>query len=494
MSRRIPIFYAAMLLTGVNLLLRLVGTGFQVYLSRTIGAAGIGLLQLVTSVGMMASVAGMGGIRTAAMYLTAEELGKNHPGRVVWVLSGCMAYSICFSCTVAAGLYCFAPQIAGRWIGDPRTADALRLYAAFLPAVCLCGVMTGYFTAANRIEMLAGIEVAEQVCAIALTIGLLRFWGRNDPVCACLCVILGSSVSCCMTFLCLVILRCREHTPAEARVPVASRLARTALPLALGDDLKSGLSTFENLMVPKRLGRNPAISDPLSAFGLVSGMVFPVMMFPAAILFGLAELLIPELARCRAAGKQRRIEYLVGKGLHAAAIYGIITCGILYLSAQALCLRLYRSTDAARFLQLYACMVPFLYCDIITDAMTKGLGQQKVCVKYNILTSFLDVAFLFFLLPRFGMEGYYVSFAATHLLNFLLSLRHLRKISGCRISNRIPVLSGLSALFAIWASTHLDNPILRCGSYLILLGSMLFLEGIVSMADIRWARGLVMQK
>ena len=62
------------MLTGVNLLLRMVSTSFQVYISGRIGAAGVGLLQLVMSVGMLAMTAGMAGIRTTTMYLTAEEL------------------------------------------------------------------------------------------------------------------------------------------------------------------------------------------------------------------------------------------------------------------------------------------------------------------------------------------------------------------------------------------------------------------------------------
>ena len=45
MPKKLPIFYSALLLTGVNLLLRLVGTSFQVYISGRIGAAGVGLLQ-----------------------------------------------------------------------------------------------------------------------------------------------------------------------------------------------------------------------------------------------------------------------------------------------------------------------------------------------------------------------------------------------------------------------------------------------------------------
>ena len=136
MAPKRSIFYSTMMLTAVHLLLRLIGTSFQVYLSGRIGAEGIGLLQLTLSAGSFAMVAGTAGIRTSAMYLTAEELGKKRPQNVAWVLSGCLRYSICFSGTIAALLYTFAPRIAVVWIGDPRTVEALRLFAAFLPVSC----------------------------------------------------------------------------------------------------------------------------------------------------------------------------------------------------------------------------------------------------------------------------------------------------------------------------------------------------------------------
>ena len=90
-----------------------------------IGAAGIGLVQLVMSVGSLAMVAGIGGIRTATMYLTAGELGRKKPQNVIWVLSGCYLYSILFSGTVSFVLYRFAPWIARNWVGDEGTTDAL---------------------------------------------------------------------------------------------------------------------------------------------------------------------------------------------------------------------------------------------------------------------------------------------------------------------------------------------------------------------------------
>ena len=491
MRQKLPIFYSALLLTLVNLLLRFVGTSFQVYISSRIGAAGVGLLQLVMSVGGFAMVGGMAGIRTAAMYLTAEELGRKQPEHTRPVLSGCFLYSILCSGAAALVLMVFAPVMAEHWIGDLRTIPALRLFGAFIPVFCLCGVMTGYFTAANRIGTLAAVEVAEQLLSMGVTMAFLTLWAGTDPGRACQCVILGSGAGACLTLLCLVFLRLREHVVPSPSIPVAGRLMQAAVPLALADVLKSGINTTENLMVPKRLARNTAVSDPLAAFGLVSGMVFPVLMFPACILFALAELLIPELARCNAAESRLRISYLVRRSLKIAMLYGLVFGGLMFLLAEPLCLRLYDSAEAAMHLKLYALLIPMLYCDAITDAMTKGLGQQKACVRYNILSSALDVAFLFLLLPKYGMRGYFASFFITHLLNFILSLRRLLKITGEAIPFYVPALSTAAALTAAWGAAQIRGAAGQSIAYLAVLGSLLYLFRVIGREDLRWVKGLV---
>jgi len=491
MHKPIPIFYNALTLTAVNLLLRLVGTTFQVYISRRMGAAGVGLLQLTMSVGGLAMVAGMAGVRTAAMYLTAGALGRKAKGQVVWILSGCFRYSLLCSGAVAAALYIFAPEIAHHWIRDDRTLQALRLLAVFLPTTCLSGVMTGYFTAACRIRTLAAVEVAEQFFSMSVTLTALTLWAGTDPGRACESVILGSSMGSCLTLLCLTVLRLLERSPFSPPIPVKKALMDTAAPLGAADVLKSGINTVENLMVPRRLSMNTGISNPLAAFGLISGMVFPVLMFPACILFGLAELLIPELSRCAAAGSRTRISYLVHKGLRLALLYGAAFSGGMFLLAEFLCLELYGSMEAVQALRLYSLLIPMLYCDAITDAMTKGLGEQKACVRYNILTSTLDVIFLYLLLPNYGMQGYFVSFALTHLLNFGLSLRRLLRITGEQLPFSAPALTLAAMLCAIWAGSRFPSPTLSLTVYLAVLFSTWTLLGIVGKNDLRWMKNLL---
>lgn len=494
MGRKLPIFYSALLLTGVNLLLRLVATSFQVHISGRIGAAGVGLLQLVMSVGSLAMTAGMAGIRTTTMYLTAEELGRKKPKNVAWVLSGCFLYSILCSGAVAAALYTAAPWLAEHWIGDSRTLEALRIYAAFLPLVCLCGCMTGYFTAANRIGTLAAVEILEQLCYMAVTMTALQFWAGNDPARACQAVVMGSGISACLTLMSLVVLRIREQQATGSKIPTASRLLQMALPLALADNIKSGINTTENLMVPKRLALYPGEITPLATFGMVCGMVFPVLMFPAAILFALAELLIPELARCNAAGSSVRIRYLVKKSLRLALLYGCGCGGLMFLLAEHLGEGLYHNAAVGTHLRHYSLLVPMLYCDAITDAMTKGLGQQKACVRYNILTSSMDVALLFLLLPRYGMGGYFFSFLITHLLNFVLSLRRLLKISRVRIPFYFPALTVSATGVAVLGSSFMGSFWGRTAAFAGLFFSLLILFGILSKADLFWIRGLLKKK
>lgn len=491
MPRKIPIFYSAILLTGVNLLLRFVSTGFQVYLSGIIGAAGIGLMQLVMSVGALSVTAGMAGIRTATMYLTAAQLGAKRPQNVRWVLSGCLLYSIICSGTVAFALHRFAPLLAKHWIGDSNTVGAIRLYGSFVPVICLCGVMTGYFTAANRIGSLAAVEVAEQFLCMTITILLLSLGGHRSSSSACQCVILGNGIGACFTLLCLLVLRIRERVPKGPRISVSGQLLQTAIPLALADDVKAGISSAENLMVPKRLALYPGETGPLATFGIVCGMVFPVLMFPAAILFGLAELLIPELARCNAAGSHKRTLYLTKRGLKVALLYGCLFGGLEFLLADKLAISLYSNPKAGTYLRMYAPLIPMLYCDALTDAMTKGLGQQKICVRYNILTSALDVVFLYLLLPKYGMIGYFFSFLVTHVLNFILSLRRLLKITGLRLPLSMPAAAIIATCAAVWAAGTVQSPLLCISAFVLMQFSLFFLLRVLRKEDIHWLKGLV---
>ena len=494
MKRGSSIFYGTLLLTGANLLLRLVFMSFQVYLSGQIGAAGVGLLQLIMSVRLLASTLGSAGVRTCAMYLSGEALGRRRSVRPV--LTGCVRYGLLCSLIAGAALWLGAPYLAAQWIGDLAAARSLRLYALFLPAGCLCGVMTGCFTAAGRIRTLVAVEFLEQGWSIGVTTFLLARWAGGDPGRSCFSVAMGGCTAA-LLCLCVLALLWRDGGEAADRRPPYRRILRMALPLAAAEDLRAGLNTVENLIIPLRLALFAGTVNALADYGVLHGMVFPLLMSPAAILFSLAELLVPEFSRCAGRPGQVRVRYLARQGLRAALLFSLCAGGMLYAGAGALGKLLYRSEAAGAALRLYAPLVPILYMDSVVDAMCKGLGQQSANARYNLLTSLLDVVFLWTLLPRFGMNGYFFSFAATHLLNFALSLRRLGLAAGLRLSP-LPAVRAVLCAAAALAPAALLRPqegppgvLIPMGCYLLALFSLWLLFRVLSGRDILWLRGLV---
>ena len=112
----------------------------------------------------------------------------------------------------------------------------------------------------------------------------------------------------------------------------------------------------------------------MAAYGVIHGMVFPILMFPATLLYALADLLVPELARCSAANSHTRIHYLTSRCLKMGLLFACAVAGLLYCIAAPLAEVIYDEPLAGRYLQLFAPLVLMLYPDAIVDSMLKGLG------------------------------------------------------------------------------------------------------------------------
>ena len=75
--------YNTAVLTVSNVVMRCISLAFQIWLAGRIGSAGIGLFQLVMSVGGFAMTFAISGIRFGTTRLVAEELGAKVEKEVV---------------------------------------------------------------------------------------------------------------------------------------------------------------------------------------------------------------------------------------------------------------------------------------------------------------------------------------------------------------------------------------------------------------------------
>lgn len=497
MEKRTSILGGALLLTAANLLMRWISIQFNVYISGQIGAAGLGLLQLISTVGFFAILLGTSGVRVAAMTLAAEEFGHGRPGGVCAAVRIALRLVCILSFLAGAALVLLAKPIAVGLLRDANAALSLRAMGLLLPFGCLCGVMTGYFTAGARIGELVTIEIAERLASVGITVTLLRFWAGTDISRACCAITLGSSLGCVFDFALLYArFRRRMRGIAPQSEGIRRRLTRLSVPLALNDYLRAGLNTAEQLLIPFGLSYFAGSTEQAMAdYGTIHAMVFPVLMFPAAILYSVSDLLIPELSRSRARGRRRRIIDLTDKCIRMTLLFCAAVSGVMLLGAPQLGELVCRSESAGRYLRVFAPMILMLYLDAIVDGMLKGLTEQLSCVRYNTFTSLLDVILLLLLLPRLGVGGYVLSFALTHGINLWLSLRRLLKVTGHRprISDFLRPLGAMLPASAAAALLPLGGGVLRAlllrsGAYLLLLTVFVLLFGALRVDDCAWLR------
>lgn len=430
------------LLTAANLLMRGVSMLFQVYLTARVGAAGVGLLQLILSVNLFAVTLGTSGLRVAALYLSAEAYGLRRYGGVRQAMVWCLTAGLLLSALVGGAMMALAEPLALSVVGDLRAVLSLRLLGLTLPLSCLSMILSGCFTACGQVRTLVAVEVGDKAATVVLTMLLLQQGIAGDLAHACAAIVGGNALAAVGSVAVLLGLLRRWLSKLDgggAMPDMGRRLLGIAGPVAVSDYLRSGLGTLEQFLIPWGLGRfGGSHTQAMADYGVIHGMVFPVLMFPCTVLYAVADVLVPELARCRAEENQRRIRHVAGRCLRQGFLYAAAVAAVLWLLAMPLGQLLYRSDDAGRYLRLFAPAVVMLYLDCLVDGMHKGLGQQVYTVRVNTLTSILDVALLYLLLPRWGIAGYYVSFWVSHGVNFYLSIRRLGELTGPLTGRRTP--------------------------------------------------------
>ena len=149
---------------------------------------------------------------------------------------------------------------------------------------------------------------------------------------------------------------------------------------------------------------------------------------------------------------------------------------------------------------MFSLLVLMLYPDAITDGMLKGLGQQLHSVRYNTLTSLLDVGMLAILLPTHGMGGFLAAFTVSHGVNFFLSLSRLIRVTGylprfrATVKAALAVGAGLFVLRGIPIAPTIPGVLLGCGVFLGVYGALILLTGALTKEDIRWIVGMARRK
>lgn len=428
-----------LLLAGTSILLQTVGISFNVYISGKIGAEGLGLYQLVNSVYRFGVTLALSGVSFASTRMVAEELAHNSMWGARRAMFRCLLYSLFFGTFAACALYFGAPVISLRWLQDERTLSALRILAVCLPFVAMSSALGGYFTAVRRVAKSASAQILEQFIRMSITVAIFQLFAPDGLEAACIALVVGGSVSeagsCLYLFVLYLHDRAKHDCAGQAGGHFTRRMLSISLPIALSTYLRSGLSTLQQLLIPAGLKKSGSSYDvALASYGVIQGMVMPVILFPSAFLGAFAGLLVPEMAECRAMGKTQSIEIIASRVIRMTLLFAIGTAGVLMTFSGSLGDVIYQNEEAGRYISILAPLVVVMYLDSAVDNMLKGLGEQMSNMRYNIIDSAMCVVLVYTLLPLLGIHGYLIVIFMSEIVNTSLSVHRLLKVAGVRVN------------------------------------------------------------
>lgn len=427
-----------LLLTATGFACRVLGFFYRIFLSRTIGAEGLGLYNMVHPVfGICFSVCA-GSIQTALSQYIASHTGQKR--RVFY--TG-MAISMSLAILFAVVICQCSDLIAACILLEPRCAPLLPMIALSVPFAAFHACINGYYYGMQRSRVPAFSQVAEQTIRMGLVFLIADIWmeqGREITVeLAVLGHLIGEAASASFTF-CALCLFPPDQGQKGAFEPgqkdraslrsLAAPLMALALPLMGNRLVLNLLGSAEAIWIPSRLQSFGLTSEEaFSVYGVLTGMAMPFIFFPSAITNSMAVLLLPAVAQAQSAGNEGRISNTISMAMRYSLYMGILCIGVFSIYGDALGASVFRDPDAGAFISILAWLCPFMYLATTMGSILNGLGRTSTTFAQNIAAMILRLAFVLFGIPRFGILAYLWGILASEILLAAMNLFSLSRLA-----------------------------------------------------------------
>lgn len=488
------IILGTLILTIATTIVRFVGFFFRIYLANVLGSEGIGLYQLILSFYMLMVTLATSGIRIAVSRLVSEELALNHYANAKKSLHQAIVLSLFTGLLAAFIMYYFANYIGINILNDKRTVLSLLYLVPSLPVMAVSSCYKGYFYAVGKIIKPAIVQITEQLVRIFIILSIMSIYLPKGLEYGCAAVAIGMTIEEIFSLLFTWFLYIFDKKPFAnkyiKRKPknMIFKILGISIPLSGTSYLNSVLRTVENTMIPTRLILYGATAEAaMSLYGMIKGMVLPLLFFPSSFLTSLASILIPSVASDNVKSNEKKVTATLSKVLHFTALSGILVVSVFITFPNEIAMAVYNDPQVGLMLKIISLVCPFMYLNMVISSMLNALGEQVSSFKINIIESILKISIIYFLIPIYGFDAYLFALFLTTVLNTFLYLIKLLQVS-CIIfdvSNWIfkPILvAGFSCLtsrvlFTMFIRNSPHNIFALFSSIIIL--SLLYLMGLI---------------
>ena len=403
---------------------------FNIYISNQIGSEAVGVFSLVMAVYLFFITVATSGLNIAVTVIVSEKFALNKNQQAIKAIRTCIFFSLLLGIAAGGLILLFSNFITSKCLHNMVSSRPLFYIAIGLPFIAMSSCISSYFTTIRKAYKNAISQVFEFTIKMFATIILLKINISNGVEAICISLILADVISeiCSFTLIFILYIIDIKLKKLEDIRSFGQRIniLKIAFPVAVTSYIRSGLSTLKQLIIPTQLEKSGiSCSRALSQYGMINGMVLPVITFPTVFTDSYSMLLIPEFSTYVAQKNYKAINYIANKIFKITCAFTMCICSIFFIFSNDLGLAIYNNIEIGYYFKIFTPFIFFMYMDHIIDCILKGLNKQFGVMCCNILDLSITTCFIYFLLPVLGIKGYVLSIFFSEVLNFSISLFQL---------------------------------------------------------------------
>lgn len=407
---------------------------FNIYISNQIGSEAVGVFSLVMAVYLFFITVATSGLNIAVTVIVSEKFALNKNQQAIKAIRTCIFFSLLLGIAAGGLILLFSNFITSKCLHNMVSSRPLFYIAIGLPFIAMSSCISSYFATIRKAYKNAISQVFEFTIKMFATIILLKINISNGVEAICISLILADVISeiCSFTLIFILYIIDIKLKKLEDIRSFGQRIniLKIAFPVAVTSYIRSGLSTLKQLIIPTQLEKSGiSCSRALSQYGMINGMVLPVITFPTVFTDSYSMLLIPEFSTYVAQKNYKAINYIANKIFKITCAFTMCICSIFFIFSNDLGLAIYNNIEIGYYFKIFTPFIFFMYMDHIIDCILKGLNKQFGVMCCNILDLSITTCFIYFLLPVLGIKGYVLSIFFSEVLNFSISLFQLFKYS-----------------------------------------------------------------
>lgn len=430
-----------LILTSANLVTRIIGFFYRVFMSNTIGMEGMGLYQLIMPIYMLVWSITSSGFTTTISKLTAQENAKKQYGNMGRVLKQSIFMCMTLSIFISIFLFSSADFISSEILKEARTFLSLQILAICLPFMSAGSCIRGYFFGLQNSVIPAISQILEQCVRIIVVFFLASIFIPLGLSYACAAavigIVVGEIISFAFVFLSYLNFKRKKgymKQPSLSAKKTFLTIISMAIPLSASRVIGSLLSTAENILIPQRLQLfGQSGSDAMSTYGKLTGMAMPLIQFPSALLTAVSITLVPAISEASAVRNSKRIHSTISQALLFTSIIGIGTAGIFAVFPKEISIVVYNQSSLEPLLFRLAFVCPFLYLQITLSGLLNGLGEHLFIFQNNIISSIINILFIYFFMPLYGVDAFIIGWCISLIVTSSQSLWKIAQCSSLKI-------------------------------------------------------------